>query len=90
LTIEFANEAYYKLSGTFTLAKIGLGIQNILFEQYPTQYCNLYYYDSRFLESSLVLESNSKSCSYNLVADMGLHFDNYTDEADSDAKQKLL
>ena len=79
LTIEFANEAYYKLSGTFTLAKIGLGIQSILFEQYPTQFCNLYYYDSRFLESSLVLESNAKSCGYNLIADMGLHFDNYSE-----------
>jgi hypothetical protein len=69
--------AYYTLSGTFTVAKIGVGIQDILFEQWPTQFCNLFYFDSRLLEASLALESNSKPCGYNFTQDLGYHKDNY-------------
>ena len=75
--LEIANYTYYTLSSTFTLAKAGFGIQDILFEQSPTQFCNLYYIDSRFLEASLTLESNSKPCGYNFIDNMTYHYDNY-------------
>ena len=46
LTIEVANMSYYKLSGTFTILKLGFGVQDIFFEEKPT-YCSLFYADSR-------------------------------------------
>ena len=46
LTLEVANMAYYKISGTFTLFKLGFGVQDIFFHEKPT-YCSMFYADSR-------------------------------------------
>ena len=78
LTIEVANFAYYKLSGTFTLLKVGFGVQDIFFEENPT-YCSNFYADSRALEASFVLESNAKSCSINWLEHMAIHWDSRVD-----------
>ncbi len=87
--VEIANYSYYTLSSTFTLAKVGFGIQDILFEQSPTQFCNLYYIDSRFLEASLTLESNSKPCGYNFIDHMSYHYDSYPTEDQGDQETQI-
>jgi len=88
-TLEVAHQAYYKFNATFTLLQLGFGVQDILFEQRPISYCDLVYKDSRFLQASLVLESNSKPCSYNFIDHLAWHWDSHQYERHEDSVQEV-
>ena len=84
-TLEVAHAAYYKILFNLTFLRAGFGVQDILFaEEQPIHYCNLFYLDSRLLQTSLAFETNAKKCSLQpkLVSDLGFHWDSRDDSRD--------
>ena len=76
-TLELGHFAYYKLIWELKFFQVGFGIQDMLFERLPTHYCSLYYVDSRLMESSLNLETNTKKCALrsSLEDKLAWHYD---------------
>ena len=76
-TLELGHFAYYKLIWELKFFQGGFGIKDMLFERLPTHYCSLYYVDSRLMESSLNLETNTKKCALrsSLEDKLAWHYD---------------
>ena len=76
-TVELAHAAYYKVSGTLTLLRLGFGLNDIWFTD-TKHYCSNFYLDSRALETSVVFETNTKPCQLKVKSveeNMGYHWD---------------
>ena len=76
LTFEFAHAMYYKWTGTLTFLRLGFGVQDIWFPE-TKHYCSNFYLDGRSIETSVIFETNAKSCvkNHGLMKSLSFHWD---------------